>query len=345
MRRYLWLPLGAAIFAAVGVGAPAARDPGQRMASAAAGFLDSLRPDLRGRAAMTFEDPGRRDWHFVPRERPGVNLRDMNDDERRAAHALLRSALSSRGYLKVAGIMDLDAVLRDIARAAGQDGSVRDPGWYTFAVFGTPGAEGEWGWRVEGHHVSLNFTVGAAGVAVTPSFLGAHPAEVRAGPHAGLRVLAAEEDLARELLASLDSSQRARAVIAAEAPRDILMSPGRGRDALGGDAGLPASEMTETQRSILSRLVEEYAGNLGHELSGAQRARLLEGGVEALSFAWAGPDQRGRPHYYRIAGGRFVIEYDNTQDGANHVHTVWRDFENDFGDLLRAHLERDHGGR
>lgn len=314
-----------------------------RLAGAAKELLAALRPELREKAALEFQDAARRDWHFVPRSRPGVMLKEMSPPERRAAHALLRAALSSQGYLKADAIMSLDAVLREMEQAEGGSGASRDPERYAFQIFGEPSPDRPWGWRVEGHHLSITFACGAGEIiATTPAFLGANPAEVKGGPRTGLRVLAQEEDLARELLASLTPEQRGKAVIADEAPRDILLIPGRGREALGAPTGLPASEMTRVQREILSRLLDEFVNNLHPDLAEGALARIRSG-LDEIRFAWAGPAERGRGHYYRLHAPTFAIEYDNTQDGANHVHTVWRDFENDFGDALVKHYREDHG--
>ena len=315
-------------------------DVAGRFAGAAREFLAALRPELRERAALPFDHAARTDWQIVPRDRAGVWIREMSDGERRAAHGLLRAALSAGGYLKAHEIMQLDAVLREMAQAAGRDGSFRDPERYAFAVFGEPGSPA-WGWRVEGHHLSLNFTV-ADGVAVTPSFLGANPAEVRTGAHAGLRVLGEEEDLGRALLAALSDEQRGRVIIAPNAPPDVIFGPGRERGALGEARGVAVAEMTEAQRHLVWRLIEEYAHALEHDLAHEQLERVRAAGADAIRFAWAGSAEPGEPHYYRLHGPTFVIEYDNTQDGANHVHTVWRDFEHDFGDALLRHYREHH---
>jgi hypothetical protein len=179
---------------------------------------------------------------------------------------------------------------------------------------------------------------------VTPAFLGANPAEVREGRRAGLRVLAAEENLARRLLASLDEPQRRTAVISEGVPRDIVLAPGVDAGALGGVRGLAFADMRPEQRELVDLLLAEWAGNLREDLAHAQLARIREAGLEGVCFLWIGGAELGRPHYYRLHGPTFVIEYDNTQDGANHIHTVWRDLERDFGaDLLRRHLHEDHG--
>lgn len=320
-------------------GAMASRPaPRGAMAEGAVRFLEALGPDLRAKAVLPFDGMARTDWHFVPRTRPGLTFGEMNDAQRAAAHALLRSALSSAGYLKVTGIVELEGVLRDIESNPG-----RDAGKYTIAIYGDPAGAGPWGWKVEGHHLSLNFTSTTREVvATTPSFLGAQPAEVKSGPRAGWRVLAAEEDLARALVKGLSAEQATQAVISTTAPADIVLAPGRDVERLE-PAGLTWTAMTQDQRDLLWRLVREYAETLEHDLASAQLARITQAGVEKISFAWAGGLESGQGHYYRIQGPTFVIEYDNTQNNANHVHTVWHDRERDFGrDLLGEHYRGRH---
>lgn len=322
-----------------------ARRPGPAadMAAAARRWLDALDAGERARAVVPFDAPAREDWHYIPRTRPGLTLGEMDDRQRAVVRGLLTAALSARGVLKVEAIMALDTVLRDLARAAGRSGASRDPLAYTFTIYGDPGAE-PWGWKIEGHHVSLNFTVAGGRVAVTPAFLGANPAQIRSGPQAGARALALEEDLAFALLESFDDAQRADATVDDDAPRDILTSPGRPLD-LGRPRGVAHADMTPAQRATLERLIEEYVHNFRPDLAGPALERIREE-AGAIRFAWAGSRERGRGHYYRITGPTFIIEYDNTQDGANHVHCVWHDPERSFGrDLLGEHFRRDHGGR
>jgi hypothetical protein len=298
-------------------------------------YLSTLRPALRREVLLSFADGDRQNWHYVPRRRRGVTLKEMNEPERRAAHALLRSALSSRGYEKATGVIELEGILREIETF----GWFRDPGLYTLTIFGEPSETSPWGWRFEGHHLSLNFSsVGRDLVSSTPSFFGANPARVPSGPRAGWRVLSKEEDLARDLLSSLTAAQRARAIVSATAPADIVMSPGRRNPPPA--EGLPVSDMTSAQRAALLGLVAEYLGNVRAGVADERRKEIEAAGVEKIRFAWAGATDRGRGHYYRIQGPTFAIEYDNTQNGANHVHSVWRDLRHDFGaDLLRRHYE------
>jgi hypothetical protein len=219
----------------------------------------------------------------------------------------------------------------------------RDPGNYSVSVFGTPGGSRPWGWRLEGHHLSLNFTlVPGKPIAVTPAFLGANPAEVHAGASKGLRTLGREQDLGHALARGMNEAQRRRMIIAARSLGDIVAGPGRGED-LTSPAGVPAAGLEGAQRDRLVRLVEEYARNMRTELADDELRRIREAGLERLHFAWAGPTEPGQPHYYRIHGPTVLIEFDNTQNDANHIHTVYRDLRRDFGaDLLRAHYIDGH---
>ncbi len=314
---------------------PDASPASLEMLEAARAFLDLLDEDQAGRARFDFEDDERFNWHFVPRERNGLPLKDMTVEQRGAAHDLLRSTLSSQGYLKATSIMFLETVLREIE----ERGPRRDPEDYYVSVFGEPSADLPWGWRFEGHHLALNYSSAAGDLAVTPAFMGANPERVPIGSAAGLRVLAGEEDLARALVRTLDSQQRRRAIISDTAPDDILTSNDR-RPKLGDPEGLPAADMNADQRAALRQVVEEYVGNVAHGIAAAQMARIDEAGFENLHFAWAGSLEPDEPHYYRIHGPTVVFEYDNTQNDAQHPHSVWRDLTDDFGeDLLKKHYE------
>jgi len=215
---------------------------------------------------------------------------------------------------------------------------------YYVSIFGEPTPTGTWGWRVEGHHLSVNFTLNQGTVVgATPSFLGTNPGEVRSGPRAGLRVLAAEEDLARELVTSLNDEQRSLAVIDTKAPDDILTLAARKVEPLA-SAGLPLSRLDSKQKELAVRLAREYLGRLRGELADADFARIEKAGIDSIHFAWAGGLQRGARHYYRLQGPTFIFEYDNTQNDANHIHAVWREFQGDFGrDVLARHLQSEHG--
>lgn len=308
----------------------------QTLAGLTVAFLQTLSPEQRQRAVFPFSSRERFNWHYVPRRREGIPFKEMNAEQQTAAEDLLRFVMSETGYRKVSNIRRLEEVLRQL----GDSPSVRDPEQYAFTVFGDP-AIAPWGWRVEGHHVSLNFTVISDDlIAVTPAFLGANPAEVRIPPLQGLRSLPGEQELALELVQSLEPIQRQQAVIATQSFGDILTGPIRAQT-LNHPVGLPLSEMDEGRRALAMRLIEEYIHNMRGELAQAQLQRIQSAGIERIHFAWAGGIEAGQAHYYRLHGPTLLIEYDNTQNNANHIHSVWRDLTNDFGvDLLRDHYEK-----
>jgi len=297
-------------------------------------FVAALPEKSRAQAMRPFEDRDRLDWHYVPRSRNGIALKELDPAGREAVHGLLRSALSASGYRKVVNIVELELVLREIETF----GWMRDPERYHLTVYGTPDRARRWGWRFEGHHLSLNFTLAGDKMAVdTPSFFGANPATVAGGPKQGLRALGEEHDAGWALLESLGEAQRREAVFEARTYGDIVT---RNRDQVEplDAAGISAARLDERQRALLWKLVETYARSFEPGLAEARLARAKQGGIEAIRFGWAGSIARGKPHYYRVQGPLFMIEYDASQNDGNHIHTVWRDFTGDFGrDLLREH--------
>ena len=321
------------------------------MSSAATAFLGALTPEQRQQATFAFDSDERLRWHFIPTEmfpRKGLLIRDMTPAQRQLAHDLMKAGLSQRGYMTASSIMELETVLKaiegarpEVGRGAGGAPQVleRNPEKYFFSIFGTPSAKDTWGWRVEGHHVSLHFTVvNGTLVSGAPTFFGSNPAEVREGPKKGLRILGAEEDAARALLQALDASQRTKAIIDAKAPGDMVTMANVNIDPLT-PSGLMAEAMTPPQRDLLMKLVDIYTGYLAPDIAADRVAKLKKAGVEKIGFAWAGETERGKKHYYRVQGPTFLVEYDNTQNDGNHIHSVWRDFNGDFGrDLLREHL-------
>jgi hypothetical protein len=311
------------------------------MTAAANNFLAALNDDQKSIATFDFKSDERENWHFIPKDRKGITLGTLKPAQRHLAFALLQSGLSSRGFSKATTIMSLEQILQELEGPSRR--FPRDPELYHVSIFGKPDAQGTWAWRFEGHHLSLNFTLVKGKFAGgTPSFMGTNPAEVRKGPRAGLRVLATEEDLARDLMIHLNPSQQKQALIQTNAPDDILTVANRTAD-VGKAQGLPVSEMNGAQKKLLNQIIEEYVGRLRGDLSVADLAKIDAAGRGKIRFAWAGSLERGQRHYYRIHGPTFLLEYDNTQNDANHVHAVWRDFENDFGrDLLREHLEHSH---
>lgn len=291
-------------------------------------FLSSLDREKRAKATFAFDAEERFNWGFVPRERKGTSREDLDTAQRGRLDDLLLSILGPDGFKKAAQIRLLESVLRDL------EGPHRNPEAYFASVFGTPG-KGRWGVRYEGHHLSLNYTYdGDKLVSTTPQFLGANPAEVRSGPHKGLRVLAKEEDLARELAKSLTGDQRTAAISSAPAPADIVTSNSR-KTAILKETGVRYESLDARQRAILRALIEAHASVQRRDVVAA---RLGEADWHTMEFAWIGGLDRGQGHYYRVQCSKFLIEYDNTQNEANHVHAVWRDFKGDFGeDVLAEH--------
>jgi Protein of unknown function (DUF3500) len=311
----------------------------EAMARAATAFLAALDAPRRRRATFPFPDAERRNWHYVPRRREGLPFKEMVPGARTAAHDLMKAGLSAGGYAKALNVIRLEDVLRQIELT----GFFRDPENYAVTVFGTPSADGPWGWRLEGHHLSLNFTlVPGRPLAVTPAFMGANPARVPSGPLAGLRTLEEEQDLGLALARGVSASLRPRLVIAAESLGDIVSGPGR-PEALKTPAGVPLGELDAESRALAGRLLGVYARNMRSDVADAELQKIREAGLERVHFAWAGPIDPGRPHYYRLHGPTVLIEYDNTQNSANHIHSVWHDPRNDFGaDILAAHYHAGH---
>ncbi len=316
-----------------------AHEVAEAMAAAATDFLNTLDPAQRDKASFAFDDEERFNWHYIPLERRGLPVREMRPEQRLLAYGLLSTGLSHTGYLKALQIMSLERILWELENQSAR----RDPEYYLVWIFGTPAATGTWGWRFEGHHLSLNFTVvDGKLIAETPAFWAANPGEVADGSRKGLRVLAEEEDLARALVKSLDESQKAQAVIGDAAPDDILTKDLPQVDPLEA-AGIPFAALGEGQKEQLWKVIDAYLGNHRPALAEEERERV-KGEIDAVRFAWAGGFEFGQGHYYRIQGKSFLLEYCNVQNGAKHPHAVWRNFGEDFGrDLLREHLKKEHG--
>ncbi len=294
------------------------------MAAAARELIAALPPGRRDAIRAPFDDPTRRRWDYnTPGSRPGVSLAQMQREAGKAVHHLLGTALSRSAHTRVAAIVGLEDVLDE--SEGGRYG--RHAGDYWTALFGDPGTE-PWGWRFEGHHVSINVTVAGGGVSATPCFLGANPATMTDDDgRTVLRPLAPEEDVAAALLAALDDDQRDRAVVSRTAPSDI--------GECSWSAGLPATALRPDQTSLLRSLVGVYVNRLAGELADPLLAQL-DHDLSGFCFAWAGDTDPalGQPHYYRLDGPRFLVEFDNRQNNANHVHSVWRDPGGDFGARL-----------
>jgi hypothetical protein len=321
-----------------------------KLSQAVLAWLGTLDVSQRATACFPFESAERMVWDYVPGDREGLSLAEMGAVQRAAATAVVRVGLSARGSEQVAAIIALEPILGELERSIGRPGAERrDPERYWFAVFGEPGNERPWSWRIGGHHVAVQLTMaGGRVVAGAPSFLGANPAIVPAGPFAGARALAGEEDLARAFIATLSPVQRRVAVVDPVAPPDILSGSGPrvGRAALDGlPSGIRHDQLEAGQSAALETLIRYYLGRASDDIAAMEWARVVDAGLASVTFAWAGPEMPGLGHYYAIRGPQLLIEYDNTQNGANHIHAVRRDLTNDWGeDLLAAHYGVSHSG-
>ncbi len=292
---------------------------------------------------MPLDHEARKDWSYWPRPRSGLSVELMSPDQRKLAHDLLATLLSADGHMKVVHIMQLDEILWSLEDVGLPRGAEK----YFLSFFGTPSVTAPWAWRFEGHHVSLSVTVAPGSVTVTPTFFGANPAEARMGVLAGFRPLRDEEDIARDLVQSLSDSQRTIAILADEAPNDIFTTNAGKAPAAWESwrvtlqpAGLPVSDMNDSQRVLVRRLIDEVVTRYRPEISDVYLETI---DLNELSFAWMGSTERRGQHYYRLHGGDFMFELDNSQDDGNHIHSVWRDPRDDFGDdLLADHYRVTH---
>jgi hypothetical protein len=309
-------------------------------------WLATLDADQRSSATFPLDVDERFVWAFTPGDRKGLALRDMSAAQRDAAMAIVTAAMSSRGAKQVAGVIALETVLGDIEQADRRAGwQRRDPELYWFAVFGEPSDSDPWMWRVGGHHVAINDTIAEGEViASSPSFLGANPAVVPLGrARAGERTLAGEEALARDLLLGLSPDARDVAIVDRTAPPEILTSNADRADPSAVPVGLRYADMDRAGQAGLEALIRHYLGRAADDVAAADWERVVVDGLDETTFAWAGSTEPGRGHYYAIRGARLLVEYDNTQNGANHIHAVWRDLGNDWGeDVLAAHYRESH---
>ena len=305
-------------------------------------FLQSLDAAQTAKVRFDFTDEERFNWHFIPRDRNGLPLREMEPHQQALAHTMMSAVLGYRGVMKATTIMSLEQVLREIEGPNGR--FTRDPELYYFSIFGEASTEGTWGWRLEGHHLAVNVTMTDGRIAASsPAFMGSNPAEVREGPREGFRALAAEEDRGRALLVALDPGQRQQAVLEGNVPGDIITGNSRQASLEGSPSGVPASGLDADQTDMLRAVIAEYTNRMAPEVAAQVMADIEDAGFGNVRFAWSGTAEVGAPHYYRVQGPTFLIEYDNTQNNANHVHSVFRDLRNDWGqDLLRAHYEASH---
>ena len=305
-------------------------------------LLAALTPEQKAKTMFSFQDEERMRWFYVPIERKGLTLGEMSPFQRHLASALLAAGLSQAGYIKAVTIMSLEDVLRQIEN---DNGVRRNPENYHFSIFGAPSDTGTWGYRVEGHHISQNYTVTNGQVVDGPSFFGSNPANVKQGPRQGLRALPLEDDMGFAVMQALDEPLQKAAIVDPTAYKDILTTNTRTAALKGQPSGLSASKMNATQFDALRALAEVYARNLPDDIAQRRMDQIEKAGRNTW-FAWAGGAKPGDPHYYRVQTASYLIELDMTQDGANHIHSVWRDFSGDWGgDPLKAHYEASHRTR
>lgn len=334
--RLRQLLLGSTVFASLAallIAQPQATpQSGTAMADAAKAFLAAITPEQAKQATFGYDDAERLNWHFIPRERKGLPLKSLEGQPLQAALKLIQSGLSDAGYSQTLNVMSLEEVLYLIeAGDRSERRARRDPTKYFISVFGTPGASGQWGWRVEGHHLSLNFTLkDGKVVGSTPEFFGANPGSIEAGKGRQIRVLGPEEDIARQILKLCTTEQQTACWISKEAPGEVP-GPNVAQAAVGAAVGLTVDKMSDEQKKLLQELLGEYLKNLPNDIEQERRAAINAAGFEKIAFAWYGQPDLNEPHHYRVQGPTFVIEYNNTQNNANHVHSMWRNLQGDFG--------------
>src|SRR5687767_3343667 len=313
------------------------------MARAADLFLQALSEKQKSKIQFGFNEEERYNWNYVPRSRKGLTLNEMTSQQIKAAFALLRTALSDTGFNKTNSIIQLENVLRGVENRPAND-THRDPGNYSFSIFGNPATDAIWGWRLEGHHIAFNFSSdGNRLVSGTPGFLGSNPAVVLSGSEKGKYILKDEAELGFALLQSLNKEQKDKTIISNEAPGEILTAASR-HSMINDPQGILYNELESGQQKIFLQLLSIYIHRYTRSFADVMMKEIEEAGLNKLRFAWAGDQQPGigHPHYYRIQGPTIIIEYDNIQNDANHIHTVIRDLKNDFGgDELLKHYKND----
>jgi hypothetical protein len=329
---------------------------GVNLVTAAQGFVGSLTAEQKKQGVFDFDSEERFRWEFIPLQtggamrkplRKGVPLEEMTAEQKKAALALLKAGTSDSGYVAATTIMDLEKILRE--QEGPKSAMVRNPEWYFFTIFGTPSKTGKWGWRVEGHHLSLNFTMeGTQVVSSTPCFFGANPAQVKDGPNKGKRILPDAEDHARNLFKSLTEEQKKVAYQAKpfgepgenprpKAPDEAFKPRTKTPSNVDKMVGLPAAKMTDEQKGTLVKLLKSYTGRMAPDVGDLEMKQALDAGIEKVHFAFTGSAEGpGKGYTYRIHGPTFVVEFlniqaDSAKNPANHIHSCWRRIQGDFG--------------
>lgn len=305
-------------------------------AAKAMAFVNALTANQKQKAVFAFDEMSRYDWNYLPAStnpRTGIAIRELDTVQQLKFYTLLEAYLSNHGYTRTKTIMSFEYLLKELE----PNNPSRIPGNYFVAVYGNPGKDSTWGWKFSGHHVALNFTIIHNQLAFAPFFFGSNPGEVKAGPQKGLRVMKDEEDLGFELVNALTPAQKQAAIFQLEAFSDIVTANTVKVEPLEA-VGISAKDLSHDQAMILHKLIVVYLSSMPSAIANSRMKKLTAEDIDAIRFGWAGSLSPGKPHYYRVQGKTFLIEFDNTQNNANHIHTVWRDFNGDFGrDLLRDH--------
>lgn len=307
----------------------------------AVAFINSLTATQRQKAVFAFDEMNRYEWHYLPAataKRNGVGVYELDSLSKQYLYALMHSYLSDEGFTKTKNIMDFEYLLKELQ----PENKGRIPENYFVAIYGNPDKDQTWGWKFGGHHIALNFTIVDNKLAFSPFFFGVFPAEVKEGARKGTRVLKQEEDLGFDLVKSLTLEQQSKAIFQLTAFNEIVTTNTTEVSPLE-PVGIFAKDFTPTQKTILNKLIVAYLLAMPKEIAKIRMQKIVKEDINLISFGWAGAAEPGKPHYYRIQGKSFLIEFDNTQSNANHIHTVWRDFNGDYGrDLLKEHYQKFH---
>lgn len=304
-------------------------------------FVESLTEAQKKNVMKPFDHETKEVWHFLPSTlwpRKGLELRDLDKSQRILLFELLQNNLSEIGYEKVLKIIDLENVLIEIKNNV----YMRDPENYNVNFYGNPSEDDVWAWTFEGHHISLNFANVHGKVSIAPRFYGASPAIIPSGSRKGERTLAMEEDLGLQLIQGMTAAQKEVAIIQADVFPDIVTTNESKVDPLN-PKGIQLKELSKPLQKTLLLLIDTYLSNMPDELASKRMKKLKKEELDEIRFAWAGATELGKGHYYRVQGKTFLIEFDNVQNNANHIHSVWRDFDGDFGrDLIKEHYHKSH---
>ena len=313
-------------------------NPGSAKAMA---FVNSLSEAQQKTAVFSFDEMNRYDWHYLPATmavRSGIAVKDLNTSQKQKLDALMQAYLSNEGFQRTKEIMDFEYLLKEME----PNNSSRIPENYFISIYGQPGKDSIWAWKFTGHHVTLNFTIVNDQLAFAPFFFGVYPAEVKDGLKKGTKILKDEEELGFELVNSLSADQKEKAIFQMKTFNDIVTTNSAKVSPMK-PAGIFGGELSHDQKITLNKLIAAYLLSMPTNIAKIRMEKIIRENMNAICFGWAGGTKAGIPHYYRVQGKTFLIEFDNTQNNANHIHSVWRDFDSDFGeDLLKEHYQ--HSG-